>query len=80
MPSTHYVAMSGEHGCSPQFCCSCDTALGAVDALVDLHELGRRRRAELKRTMCLELNPRRDGAEYCEIVECSCDTPDVHDA
>ena len=77
MAKTHYIAMSGEHGCLPDHCQCYDTLRDAVDALADLFELGRRRQAELGRSRSLELG-RGCGAEYCEIMECDCDNPDCH--
>ena len=77
MAKTHYIAMSGEHGCLPDHCQSYDTLRDAVGDLVSLFELGRRRQTELRRTLSLELG-RGFGAEYCEIVECDCDDPDCH--
>ena len=74
----HYIAMSGIHGCLPQYCAACDTIRDAVDSLASLHELGKNRQRELRRDLYLELNPNRDGAEYAEIVECDCDDPDCH--
>ncbi len=74
---SHYHAMSGLHGCLPDFSSVCETEKQAVECLADLFELGRDRRRELARNLTLELVNRRDGAEYCEIVECSetdCDT------
>ena len=67
---THYHAMNGERGCLPDNNMFCETFEAAVDSLADLFELGRRRKAELKRNWYLELDPRRDGAAYCEITEC----------
>lgn len=66
----HYHAMNGEHGCLPDSCDTCDTYDDAVSILTDRFELGRRRKADLRRSGYLELNPRRDGASYCEIVAC----------
>lgn len=76
--STHYVAMSGAHGCLPDFCTSCESHTQAVDVLADLFELGRNRRRDLASSDYLELRPNRDGAEYCEITSCDCENPDVH--
>ena len=75
----HFVAMAGIHGCMPQFLCSAETVADAAEILADVHELGRDRRRALKRDRYLELNMRRDGNEYCEIVECDCDHPEEHD-
>lgn len=74
----HYIAMAGLHGCMPNYQAVLDSYNDAVDTLSGLHELGRRRRQELKRDGYLELNLHRDGYEYCEIVACDCDDPDSH--
>lgn len=74
----HYIAMAGLHGCMPNYQAVLDSYNDAVNNLSDLHELGRRRRQELKRNGTLELNLHRDGNEYCEIVACDCDDPDSH--
>ena len=74
----HYIAMAGLHGCIPNTCWAHDCVEDAVEDLAQLHELGRNRRRELKRNLYLELNLHRDGNEYCEIVECDCDDPTVH--
>ncbi len=74
----HFIGMAGLHGYLPQTCDVYDTYDDAVDSLADLHELGKRRRAELRRDGFLELNIRRDGNEYCEITECDCDDPECH--
>ncbi len=75
----HYIYGSGEHGClydNGPF--ASDTLQGAVDSLAETFELGRTRKAALKRDHYLELNPRRDGASYCEITECTCKRPWGH--
>lgn len=75
----HYVYGSGEHGYlydnGPQ--CA-ETLKDAVESLARTFNLGRTRKAQLKRGLYLELNPRRDGADYCEITECDCDNPLDH--
>lgn len=78
MGKTHYIAMAGLHGCIPASCEAYPTLDEAVDDLTSLHELGRNRKRELKRNLCLELNLQRDGNEYCEIEECNCDEPEIH--
>jgi hypothetical protein len=70
MTKTHYHAMAGLHGCMPSFSDVYDDYGSAVEELASLHELGEKRRRELKRDGYLELNIRRDGNEYCEITEC----------
>ena len=75
---THFIAMAGLHGCMPQYCASHDTYQDAVEDLAAVHELGRNRTRELKRSGYLELNIHRDGNEYCEITDCDCDSPNDH--
>lgn len=74
----HYILMGGEHGCLPDYCAAFKTHDDAVDDAAQLYELGQRRIRELRRTDYLELNPRRDGASYCEIIPCACATPWQH--
>lgn len=78
-PGVHYHYGAGLHGSlyeyGPHTTYDYDQA---VDDLADTHELGRRRRAQLKRDGYLEMNLHRDGNEYCEIVECNnpdCEVP-----
>lgn len=78
MAKTHYIAMAGLHGCIPATCGSYDTAKDACEAMADLHELGKNRRAELRRAKYLELNIDRDGNEYIEVTSCDCDNPEQH--
>ena len=75
---THFIAMAGLHGCLPNFCASVDTLQEAVDCLADVHELGKARKADLKRSLYLEMKIKRDGNEYCEIVQCDCEHPEDH--
>lgn len=74
----HYVYGSGEHGClydnGPHYA---ETLEQAVDRLAEIFELGRTRKAKLKREHYLEIS-RKDGASYCEITECNCDNPLDH--
>jgi len=74
----HFVAMAGLHGCLPNYCDYYETYNNAVEGLAQIHELGRDRTRILKRDSYLELNIRRDGNEYCEIVNCDCDIPELH--
>ena len=71
----HYIAMSGTHGCLPDYCHTYDTIDEAVDALMDLHELDETLRTEFIEYQYIELTY---GAEYAEVVECDCDDPDCH--
>lgn len=76
--TSHYIAMAGLHGCLPNSCEVYDTYQDAVDSLVSLHELGKKRAAALKRDGSLELNIGRDDNEYCEVEKCACSEPQVH--
>lgn len=74
---THYIAMSGMSGCLPDSCNAYETYQEAVDALADMFELGRTRKARLFANNILKLNPK-DGADYCEIQICNCSKPWEH--
>lgn len=74
----HFVAIAGLHGCMPNCCAAYDTYDGAVEDMVQLHDLGKGRARQLKRNGYLELNLHRDGNEYIEIGSCDCDDPDCH--
>ena len=74
---THYIAMSGQHGCLPDSCNAYEYYESAVNELADMFELGRTRKARLFADRTLELGTD-DGAEYCEIAECHCAKPWEH--
>ena len=74
----HYIAMSGEYGCLPDNCGSYETEADAVDSLISLFGLSKSRAKDLRNSLYLDLNARRDGASYCEVTECDCDDPDCH--
>ena len=76
--TAHYIACGGMHGCMTNFSYTCDSYDGAIDVIVSIHELGKRRAAELRRDGYIELNLHRDGNEYAEVIECECDNPDEH--
>lgn len=78
MSKTHFVGMAGLHGCIPQTCEVYETKANAAEGLAQVHDLGKRRTAELRRNGYLELNLHRDGNEYAEIMECNCSEPDIH--
>ena len=77
--TTHYIYGSGEHGRpydnGPFYA---ETRDDAIADLVWRLQLSPRRRAMLRRDLYLDLNPRRDGAAYCEITECDCTAPEDH--
>lgn len=78
----HFIAMSGDHGCIPDYCDVFPEYQAAVDSLADMFSLGRTRKARLFADRILELKPNFNedsfGAEYCEIQTCDCDNPAVH--
>ena len=78
MGKLHYIGMSGQHGYLPQYTILTESVKEAVDDLSSLHELSRRQRKELRQDRTTELTPDQ-GAEYAEIVECYCDTPEDHE-
>lgn len=85
----HYVVGSGSFGCmydnGPRAYTTLDDA---VEDLAQTFELGRVRRKALKDGGYLELDAdlsliernqgRRFGADYCEIMQCSCNAPWEH--
>lgn len=74
----HYTYGNGSYGCLYDSFGVSDTYQGAVDWLTQLFELGRTRKATLKRNGYLDLNSRRDGADYCEINICDCGDIESH--
>ncbi len=66
--SAHYHYGAGLHGYlyqdGPSYA---ETRADAVSALADNYGLGRVRRAALNRHGYLELSPRSEGNEYCEV-------------
>jgi hypothetical protein len=77
--TSHYIGGSGEYGCLYDSCGVYKSLQDAVDGLADTFNLGRTRKATLKRYNHLDLHPGRDGADYCEITVCNCPTPWIHD-
>ena len=75
----HFIAGSGEYGCLYDQSCVYRSLDDAVESMAELFGLGRNRRRELKNTLYLDLNPRRDGASYVEIIPCDCAEPWDHD-
>lgn len=78
MPRVHYVGTAGVHGYLPNYCDVYLSLESAVDDLAIIHELGRQRTQELRKNLYIELNLRRDGNEYTEIIECNCNEPADH--
>jgi hypothetical protein len=75
----HFIAGSGQYGCLYDSCAVYRTLADAVEGLAETFNLGRTRKATLKRDRHLDLNSSRDGAAYCEIVACDCAKPWEHD-
>lgn len=74
----HFIAMNGSYGCLPDACYVLRTRKDAVDTLADSLELSKRQKAELRQTGSVNCT-RSQGADYCEVTECSCSTPWIHD-
>lgn len=81
MSHSHYIAMSGDYGCIPDYCESYDTLRDAASGLCQVFDRptsqGKMYRT-LLRDRYIDLNPRKDGASYAEIDECNCDDPNDH--
>lgn len=71
-PVQRWIGMSGQHGCLPDYSGCCATRDFAIQDLAELFELGERRIRALNRYGILGLVSGRDGAEYCEVTECTC--------
>lgn len=71
-PARRWIYMSGSHGCMPDSSGCVASREDALESLVELFSLGGRRTRELRRTGYLELRASRDGADYCEVILCSC--------
>lgn len=78
MAKRHWIGMAGLHGCMPNASTSYETKRAAAEGLAAMHE--RRIVTPLMRDGSVELNLKRDGNEYAEIVACSCLRPEDHDA
>jgi hypothetical protein len=79
---THFIAMSGDHGCIPDHCEVYPDYDSAVSDLVDMFGLGRTRKARLHSGKYLELvqgiGEDDFGAQYCQVTKCTCDNPASH--
>lgn len=74
----HWIGMAGLHGYMPNSCTAYKTKRAAAEGLAAIHE--RRIVKPLMRHGSVELDLKRDGNEYAEIVACSCPRPEDHDA
>ena len=67
----HYHAIAGLPGYMPNYNSLHDCYNSAVDDLAYLHKLGKKRTKELRKYGYLDLNRRRDGNDYCQVIECN---------
>lgn len=76
--STHFIAMAGIHGCTPQ-CREAFPEVGqAAMYLAEIHELSEEQTKQLEKDMYLELNIFQYGNDYCKIQTCNCIDPKIH--
>ncbi len=68
-PTILYVSMAGMKGCIPNWIQEHSTREDAEQSIISLHRLGWKRKRVLKKNGYIELNLKRDGNEYAEIVE-----------
>ena len=75
----HYIGMAGMTGCIPNYCQSHTHREHAIDDLVGMHDLEPfgEEHDNLVRDG-FTLLPNDAGNEYCEVMACDCDTPEVH--
>ena len=74
----HFIAMGGEFGCMPDNCSTCRSFEGAVSTLDTIYELSETQVKYLKAIGIAYLT-REQGGAYCDVSECDCDTPWIHD-
>lgn len=68
-----WTEMSGDHGYMPDgYGCGVGRA-SACESIIGRFDLGARRARELRRDGYIELNGRRDGAEYASVQRCECE-------
>lgn len=81
MSKKHYIAMSGIVGCLPDCCESFNRLNDAVEFLGDLWNDFRGVKSSLRKDR-IWYKPAIDSwagsLDYCEIVECDCDNPEIH--
>lgn len=73
----HFIGLAGQRGCLPNYCDVFRNKTAAAQALAGLHERGQKFAERLSRDGIAALRPE-DGNEYCEIQECSCSEPWIH--
>ena len=79
MNKKHWIAGNGSIGCLYDNFQSFDTKRDAIESLVDLFYEFRGVKTNLQKYHIHYFdNSANAGADYCEIVECYCDNPDIH--
>ena len=81
LPKLHYIAMSGNRGCIPDYCQAFDNRGDAIASLIQLFELSPRGKhvANLKTYGYTSFEKGIEyGAEYAEIIKCSCANKNIH--
>jgi len=79
MAKAHYIYGNGSYGCLYDSGPSWTYRYrDAVTALADTFDLDEARTEALRDNGYLDLNPKWDGADYCEITSCDCATPSDH--
>lgn len=77
MGTLHYIAMSGAAGCIPEHCEVYDDLEAAVADLAQMFDMSIARAGRLREARFVNL-PEGIGADYAQIAECECDTPQIH--
>lgn len=78
MNKPHYIAGSGSYGCLYDCCTVHDSAHDARAELAQRFERASLPRALRQNGDFADL-PAGAGADYCEVVECTCDNPSQHE-
>lgn len=78
----HYIAQSGlTGGYMPNVSEVCDTRTQAAEFLGEIFELSGYKIKQLRKDWYMEVGEKDiygSYNEYCEIIECNCDTPEIH--
>lgn len=75
----HYIGMAGLSGYLPQCTVTGPTRTSVAEQLAFIHERGQNWTKALIRDWYADLRLPIDGNEYAEIVECNCETPEIHE-
>lgn len=66
----HYIGMSGNYGCLPDYLVVLSTIEGVAQSLALVHQLSERKTRQLQKNKYLTLKM---GADYAEIIDCDCE-------